>query len=233
MLGQVADVAQSLVVVIVERDLDDVAVGNPLLPQVLAKQVEHEEALAAAPDPGDDLDLAVSHPVDELPKIPVAPYEHIVLRKLAYYYIELRKSLYTRSLEAPIGRLFGICASRRHPDQVLLQARPLFERLLVAGLVGLRDRHRFRRLGPAGADGGVRYVNGPTGNTLGAVYDSHRVGEDILGDAVVDNPVIPGKAIAAYGQLSLIGIFSALRRKLASRRDSWPRRSKKASHITD
>ena len=78
-------VGQSSTLDIVMQDnamnLDDVVVGHAPLPEVFAEQPEDEEALAASPDPGHDLDLAVSHPVHEPLKVSVAFYVHITSRK--------------------------------------------------------------------------------------------------------------------------------------------------------
>ena len=74
--GQRIGIAESGVLLDVERDLDDVLVIDALLTQVVAEEVEEQIRLPAATDACDHLNHTVVHAVDEAVEISVPPDFH-------------------------------------------------------------------------------------------------------------------------------------------------------------
>ena len=77
--GQRVGVAESGVLLDIERDLDDVPVVDALRAQVVAEEVEEQIRLPAAADTRNHLDHAVVHAVDEPVEISVPPDFHVCL----------------------------------------------------------------------------------------------------------------------------------------------------------
>ncbi len=84
-------VQQIFVLLVIQRDAEDTLRGDALREKILVEEMEQQIRLAAAPDPGDDLDGAVFPALDQLVQIKVS-FDFLHRARL------LRKSLYMKNI---------------------------------------------------------------------------------------------------------------------------------------